>query len=148
MTAESNISPVVPAPDSLTRFFWTAAHNHRLMIQRCRSCGNLQHPPEPVCHQCLSFDLGHAEMSGRATVYSYEIATKAFHPYFEDKLPFVIAVVELVEQPNLRLITNLVDIPIERVEIGMPVEVSFQPLTDEVSLPVFRPAAATTKKSD
>lgn len=144
---DSSVSPVVPAPDSLTGFFWTGARDHRLMIQQCRSCGRLQHPPEPVCHHCLSFDLGHAEMSGRATVYSYEIATKAFHPYFEDKLPFVIAVVELAEQRNLKLITNLVDVPIERVEIGMPVEVTFRAVTDEVSLPVFRPVADTTETS-
>lgn len=72
--------PLLPAPDELTSFFWEAARRHELMIQRCSACGTYQHPPEPVCHSCLSFDLGGAEVSGRGTVYSYTTATQAFHP--------------------------------------------------------------------
>lgn len=141
MTQQAAASPPTPAPNELTAFFWEGAKQNKLVIQQCNNCHKFQHWPEPVCHHCLSFDLGHGEVSGRGTVYSYEIATQAFHPYFEDKLPFVIAVVELEEQANLKLITNLVDFADEQLEVGAPVEVTFRPLTDEFNLPVFRPAA-------
>jgi uncharacterized protein len=138
--------PVVPSPSELTENFWDGARQHMLVIQRCNSCGKFQHPPEPVCHNCLSFDLGNAPVSGRATLYSYEIATQAFHPYFEDKIPFVIAVVELVEQPNLKLITNIVEAPPDALRVGMQVEVCYGSLTDEFTLPVWRPVRSSESK--
>ena len=138
---QSTVAPIVPAPSALTAFFWEGAREGRLLVQQCNDCGRYQHPPEPVCHHCLSFDLGHGEMSGRGTVYTYEIATQAFHPYFADKLPYVIGVVELDEQANLKLLTNLVDFPEGALAVGAPVQVQFRPLTDEFSLPVFGPAA-------
>jgi uncharacterized OB-fold protein len=142
MTEEaSTVAPVLPAPSELTAFFWDGARQGRLLIQQCNNCHRYQHPPEPICHHCLSFDLGSGEVSGRGTVYTYEIATQAFHPYFADKLPYVIGVVELAEQPNLKLITNLVDFPDGTLAVGAPVQVRFHPLNDEFSLPVFGPAA-------
>ena len=138
---ESAVAPVIPAPNKLTQFFWDGAREGKLMIQRCNSCQTYQHPPEPVCHHCLSFDLGAGQVSGQATVYTFEIATQAFHPYFADKLPFCIAVVELPEQANLKLISNIVDTPLEDITVGMPVQVTFRPIDSEFSLPVFRPVA-------
>jgi uncharacterized protein len=131
---------VRPAPDSLTSFFWDGARDHRLLIQRCDDCGRFQHPPEPICHHCLSFSLGAGEVSGRGTIYSFEVATQAFHPWFADKIPFVIAVVELIEQPNLKLITNIVEVDPDSaaISVGAEVEVTWQQLDDEFTLPVFR----------
>ena len=106
--------------------------------RRCSACGTYQHPPEPVCHSCLSFDLGGAEVSGRGTVYSYTMATQAFHPSFADKLPFCIAVVELDDQPGLKLLTNIVDLQADGVNVGDPAEVCFRALSDAIDLPVFR----------
>jgi len=140
VTDQPTVGAVVPAPNDLTSFFWEGAKADKLVMQCCNSCQKFQHPPEPICHHCLSFDLGHKALSGRATVYSYEIATQAFHPYFADKLPFVLAVVELVEQPNLKMITNLIEFPLDGIEIGAAVQVAFRPLDDEFNLPVFRPA--------
>jgi uncharacterized OB-fold protein len=79
-------------------------------------------------------------VSGHGTVYSYTIARQAFHPSFEDKLPLCIAVVELVEQAGLKLLTNIVDLPPEGVSIGDPVEVCFRDVADEITLPLFRVA--------
>jgi uncharacterized protein len=137
----NTVAPIVPAPSALTAFFWDGARQGRLLIQQCTNCGKYQHPPEPICHHCLSFDLGHGEVSGRGTVYTYEIAMQAFHPYFADKIPYVIGVVELDEQPGLKLLTNLVDFPDGALAVGARVQVTFHPLTDEFSLPVFAPAA-------
>jgi uncharacterized protein len=140
VTQPVTVRPVRPAPDSLTSFFWDGAREHRLLIQRCDDCGRFQHPPEPVCHHCLSFSLSAAEVSGRGTIYSFEIATQAFHPWFADKIPFVIAVVELIEQPNLKLITNIVEVDPDSagIQVGAEVEVTWRKLDDEFTLPVFR----------
>jgi uncharacterized OB-fold protein len=142
VTESVAVPPVRPAPDRLTSFFWDGARQHQLLIQKCHRCGRFQHPPEPVCHHCLSFDLGPGQVSGRGTIYSFEIATHAFHPWFADKIPFVIAVVELAEQPNLKLITNIVDADLATLEIGAEVEVTWRPLDDQFTLPVFRPKSA------
>jgi uncharacterized OB-fold protein len=139
VTETAQVRPVRPAPDSLTSFFWDGARERKLLIQKCASCGRFQHPPEPVCHHCLSFDLGAGEVSGRGTIYSFEIATQAFHPWFADKIPFVIAVVELAEQPGLKLITNIVEADLAAIEIGDEVQVTWRQLDDEFTLPVFRP---------
>jgi uncharacterized protein len=141
VTDSAQVRPVRPAPDSLTSFFWDGAREHKLLIQKCNSCGRFQHPPEPVCHHCLSFDLGAGAVSGRGTIYSFEIATQAFHPWFADKIPFVIAVVELIEQPSLKLITNIVDADPGALDIGADVQVTWRQLDDEFTLPVFRPVA-------
>jgi uncharacterized protein len=131
---------VRPAPDGLTSFYWDRAREHQLHIQRCDDCHRFQHPPEPVCHHCLSFSLGDDEVSGRGTIYSFEIATQAFHPWFADKIPFVIAVVELADQPNLKLITNIVGVDPDSpaIQVGAEVEVAWRDLDDEFTLPVFR----------
>jgi uncharacterized OB-fold protein len=138
---QRSFPPPAPVPDPLTQFFWDAAAAGTLMIQRCNDCGKHIHPPRPICRACLSLDLAPVEVSGRATLYSWTIAEQAFHPYFADKLPYVYATVEL-EGQRTKLITNIVDCPIEDLRVDMPVEVVFEPLTDTITLPKFRPASA------
>ncbi|MFI1293273.1 Zn-ribbon domain-containing OB-fold protein [Streptomyces sp. NPDC020792] len=139
---ESPAPPLQPVPDDMTSFFWDAARRHELHLQHCSSCGTYQHPPEPVCSSCLSFDLGGAPVSGRGTVYSYEMATQAFHPAFADKLPLCIAVIELDDQPGLKILSNIIDLPADGVSVGDRVEVCFNDLSDTIALPVFRLARA------
>jgi uncharacterized OB-fold protein len=139
------MEPASPPPipdDSTTNFFWQAARRHELHIQRCRACGTFIHMPRPVCRGCGSFDLGPERVSGRATLYSWTRTFKAFHPYFVDKLPYVVATVTLAEQEGLQLQTNLVDVDDADVAIGMALEVDFRELAPGYVLPVFRPAAA------
>jgi uncharacterized OB-fold protein len=132
-------TPVLPLPNRHTAFFWEGTRAHRLMILRCDRCGFYLHWPRSICKRCQSFELTAIEVSGRGTVYTFTIAEQAFHPWFEDKLPYVLAVVELPEQTNLKLVSNIVDCPVEAVHCGMDVEVVFRKLTDELTLPVFRP---------
>ncbi len=139
MTTE--VSPPLPLPNELTQPFWDGAAKGQLVIQSCNACGHLQHAPEPVCSACLSFDLGSKAVSGKGSVYTFCIPTQAFHPYFADKLPFVLAVVELDDQPGLKMITNIVDVDTDSVKVGDRVEVTFNPLGDEFMLPVFRPVS-------
>jgi uncharacterized OB-fold protein len=136
------VPPPLPTPDDTSRFFWEGAARGELLIQRCADCSRFVHPPRPVCPACHSTDLAPEPVSGRATLYTWTIAEQAFHPYFADKLPYVYATVELAEQAGLRLITNVVDCPHDELRAGMALEVTFSPLTESVTLPKFRPAAA------
>ena len=119
--------------------FWTGGRDGELLIIRCTSCGYWIHPPTPRCPQCLSDAVEPQAVSGRGTIYSYTINRQAWVPGLE--VPFVIAMVELDEQPGLRLMTNIVGCPTEEVEIGMPVEVAFVE-RGEAFIPVFHRAAA------
>ena len=134
--------------DPLTAFFWDGARRGELWIQRCRACGTYIHLPRPVCRVCRSFDLVGERVSGRGTLYSWTQTFKAFHPFFVDRVPYVLATVALVEQPGLHLVTNLVGIDADRVAadatLDMEVEVAFDEVAPGYVLPVFRPLATTT----
>jgi uncharacterized OB-fold protein len=133
----------LPDPDSLGAFFWEGAREGRLLIQRCSGCGTFIHYPRPVCRVCLSRDLAPQPVSGRGTVYSHTVMMQAFHPFFEDRVPYVLATVELVEQEGLRVMTNIVGCEPDHVRVGMPVEVTFEQLTADLTVPQVRPAAGT-----
>lgn len=130
--------PPLPRPYQDTEQYWAAAREHRFVIQRCASCGEHQFYPRGVCSHCLSSDLEWNEASGKGTVYSCSVNYRAPHPGFADNLPFVLAIVELEEGP--RMMTNIVDCDPESVTIGMEVTVTFDDITEEVTLPKFRPA--------
>ncbi len=127
-----------PAPDDVTRFYWDAAAEHRFVLQRCRSCAKLQYPPEICCLHCQAEDFEPVEVSGRGVIYSYSVVDRPLHAGFVDALPYVVVLVELADQPELRVLTNLVDVPEGTpLSCGMPVEVVFED-RDGVTLPQFR----------
>jgi uncharacterized protein len=129
--------PPLPAADPATAYFWDGAREGKLMILRCNDCGTYIHLPRPICRGCQSFSLAPAEMSGRATLYSFTETFKAFHPYYVDKVPYILATVELAEQPGLMLLSNVVDVDHADVRIGMKLQVVFRPLGPDHAVPVF-----------
>ena len=139
--------PPIPKPTALTQAFWDGANEHRLMIFRCQSCRFWLHPPRPICRNCRSWDVVPEPVSGRGEVYSYTVTSTPFHPYYADKVPYVVAVVQLAEQTDLRLITNIVDCPSDQLRVGLPVEVTFREVTSDLTLPVFRPIEAARVSS-
>ena len=130
--------PPLPRPYQDTAEYWAAAREHRFVIQRCNSCGEHQFYPRGVCSHCLSSELEWREASGNGTVYSYSVNHRAPHPGFADDLPFVLGIVELEEGP--RMMTNIVVSDPDSVTIGMAVTVTFDDVTDQVTLPKFTPA--------
>lgn len=139
--------PPPVASDPLTDFFWAGAREGRLLIQRCRDCGTYIHLPRPVCRACRSFDLAPEPVSGRGTIYTFTETHRPFHPFFVDRVPYLLAAVELEEQAGLRVLSNLVGLdepgaPAREPRIGMAVEVRFEWLSDDLAIPVFRPAPA------
>ena len=125
-----------PSVSDDTRFFWEGVERGELLIQRCRSCGELRHPPGPMCPRCRSLDWDAVRASGRGTVHSYVVPHHPRLPAFPDR--YVVALVDLEE--GTRLVTNLVDVPPEHVRIGMAVELACTKVDDELVLPLFRPA--------
>jgi hypothetical protein len=130
--------PARPLPriDEETRGFWEACARHELYVQRCRACRTFRHPPRAVCPACLSSEIEWVRASGRGTVYSFTVTHQNQAPGFRERLPYVLAVVEL--DCGVRLMTNVVDTPPASVRIGMPVEVVWEDVTEDISLPLFR----------
>jgi uncharacterized OB-fold protein len=118
-----------------TSFFWDGVAQRKLLIQRCTGCKELRHPPSPMCRRCRSLDWDTLEACGRGTIYSFVLHYHPHIPPFEPGHP--VAVIELEE--GTRLVTDLVGIAPEDVEIGLPVEVEFNRVDDELILPQFRP---------
>lgn len=127
----------LPQPSAVTQPFWDGARRHELWIQRCQACGTHLFYPRRLCTTCGSADLDWVEASGRGSVFTYTIARRATHPAFADRVPYVIAVVELEEGPKLT--TNIVGVDPDDVRIDMPVVVTYED-ADDVSLVNFRPA--------
>ena len=138
----SAIYPPLPRPNPMTQFFWDGCKARKLQILRCQACGWFVHYPRPVCNKCLSTDLAPQEVSGRASLYAYTLTMQAFHPYYVDKLPYTLAVVELEEQPGLRITTNIVDVDEADLKAGMPVRLAWREVAPDVVLPMFTKADA------
>jgi uncharacterized protein len=137
---EVTIEAPRPDPDKLTEPFWKGSLEHRLLIQRCQACGHYIHWPRPVCRFCLGTELAPEEVSGRATLYSYTLVNQAFHPYYLDKLPYLLATVELVEQPKLMFFTRLTECTEDTIKIGGEMEVTYEEAGPDLTFALFRPA--------
>ena len=133
----SAAKPARPRPpvNQDNAFFWEGVDRGDLLIQRCASCGRLRHPPRPMCPYCQSLEWDTVRSSGRGEVYSYVVPHHPQVPAFD--YPYVVAVVELEE--GTRLISNIIDIDPADVHIGLPVEVRFVAVDDELTLPLFAP---------
>jgi uncharacterized OB-fold protein len=117
--------------------FWDAAKQHRLVLQCCSKCGRVRYPIGPTCPWDLSNDFEWKQMSGRGVVHNFVIYHKPWIPYYRDKVPYALVQVELEEGP--RLTTNLLEVPVDQVRIGIPVEAVWEDVTDAVSLVQFCP---------
>lgn len=128
----------IPVPDETSLPFFQGARAHRLMIQRCAACGAAHWPVKTRCAVCLSTQIAWMQASGRATLYTFSLVHQVVHPGFASEVPYILAEVDL--QEGLRVISTIVDCPQAELCIGMPLDVTFLDITDEVSLPAFRPA--------
>ena len=136
---------VMPAPmvDHHTLPFWEACGEQRLTVQRCSNCGHAQHPPSPICSECRHNEFEQVEISGKGTLYTF---TSVHQPVtYQEKLPFIIAIVELdMTGANctngVRMMTNIVDAEESELQIGQPVQVAWEKMSDMVSIPRFKRA--------
>jgi uncharacterized OB-fold protein len=128
----------LPTIEPETQPFWDGAADEKLVVQRCEACGGWQFYPRPFCKACWSEDVRWAEASGDGTLYTYSIVRRNDLPPFGDRVPYAAAIVELAEGP--RMVSEVVDCPLDEVAIGMALRVTFRDLADGLKLPVFRPA--------
>ena len=117
----------MPGLTALNREWFTAA---ALRIQTCEGCGNLQHPPEEICHSCGGMAFGYTTSAPRGTVYSYTVAQYPVHRALADHVPYAVVLVSLDEYPEIRVIGNVLDVAPEAVHIGMAVTATWQERTN------------------
>jgi uncharacterized OB-fold protein/acyl dehydratase len=130
--------PLRPAVGPDNAFFWDGVQAGELRIQRCAECGELRHPPGPMCPRCHATKRDHVTAAGRGVVHSYVVH---HHPPVPGlRPPYVVALVELEE--GVRMVGNLLGCPPGDAYVGMPVELEFQRMDDELTLPQWRPAGA------
>lgn len=139
-TAAHDYRKPLPEPTPVSRPFWDAAREGRLLIQRSRRTGRAVFYPRAVSPFGPDDELEWFEASGRGTVYSYTVARRPTAPAWAEDGPYVIAIVELEEGAHMT--SNIVECDPDRVRIGMPVEAVFEAVTPEFTLVKFRPAAA------
>lgn len=137
--ADTKYKKPLPRVDEESRGWWEALARHELYVQRCRDCGTLRLPPRALCTNCLSSAVEWMRATGRGTVYSFTVTHQNQAPGFRESLPYVLAIVELAEGP--RIMTSVVECPVDQVRIGMPVEVVYDDATPEITLAKFRPVS-------
>lgn len=116
-----------PVPDDLDRPFWDACNAGRLVIQDCKRCNRLQHPPQATCSNCgLSDALGWRPMSGRGRIYSYGVIWDGPVKALQPDQPFNLAVIELEEDPAIQMLSHLPGVPVDKVPVGAGVAVIFE----------------------
>jgi len=125
----------LPAITDDTRPFWDGCQRRELRVQRCTGCGTLRHPPAPACWRCRGFAHEWIALSGRGTVFSHAVVHRAFLPELASHVPYTVVVVALDDAPGIRLVSNFVE---GEPQIGLPVEVVFEDVSADVTVPRFR----------
>lgn len=128
----------VPRIDDSNRPHWEGAKAGELRVQRCTSCGTLRYPPARWCSSCRNEGSEWITVSGRGTIWSWCVFHRAYFKGFEEDLPYAVVLVELEE--GLFLYSNLVDVPKDRIRIGMPVRAVFEEATPDLTLVKFEEA--------
>jgi uncharacterized OB-fold protein len=131
---------ILPQLSDRNRHFWTGGARGQLCFLRCADCGQYIHPPQPICPRCHSKRLAPQAVSGRAVVHTFSVNHQPWMP--GPPLPYVVAIVEIEEDPSVRLTTNIVGCSTDVVQIGMPVRAVFEHHADpdgDIWLPLFEP---------
>ena len=131
------IEKPLPRPTEDSAPYWEAANKGELRMQQCSNCGHIRFPPSLLCAKCLSERSEWVRLSGRGTVFSWIVVHQSQHPAFNGDTPYNVTIVELEEGPRLH--TTLLSCPNDQIYIGMRVEVVFDRVNDDVTLPKFRP---------
>lgn len=135
MTEDTYNKPI-PEPTLDSQPYWDGLKAHRLLLQKCGRCGKIRHYPRPVCDSCFSMEVEWIEASGKGKVHSWTETHHPFHPGFKGDVPYILVTVDIDE--GVRMISRLEGATLEDLEIGMPVEVYFEDVTEDLTLPMFR----------
>lgn len=131
----SDVIRPLPQPTDLTRPYWQAAARGELHMQHCQACNRWQFYPRPFCVHCESDDVQWRAVSGLGRIYTYTVNHRAPNPFMKQRLPYVVALVELDEGP--RLMANIQGDGALETAIGRRVKVIFEAISEELALPQF-----------
>lgn len=134
----SKVTRPIPVPNEWTKPFWDNAKQQKLTMQRCQSCGKFQHPPYPTCTNCVSVDLKFEPVEGKGKIYAYTLMYHTGDKRFVAAVPYASIIVELDAAPGALMAGNLLDVPYTEAKVGRRVEVTWQKLNDDFTLPQFR----------
>src|SRR4249920_1942409 len=138
MSDWSKVTRPIPVPNEWTKPFWDAAKRGVLELQRCQSCGHFQHPPYATCTQCVATDLKFEPVRGLGAIYAYTIMYHTGDKRFASAVPYASIIVELDDAPGALLAGNLLDAEYTEAKVGRRVEIVFEKLNDDITLPQFR----------
>lgn len=127
----------MPVVNPWAKPFWEAARQEKLQVQKCQDCGKFVFYPRIVCPYCFSDSLEWVQIDGKGTVYSYTVVENNAPSFFQQDMPYVVAIVRL--QEGIQMMSNIVECDPYSVECDMPVEVVFVKANEEFTLPMFRP---------
>jgi uncharacterized protein len=133
-------SRIEPPVSDISSPFWDATRNRELVLQRCESCNNYIHYPRAICPYCHSDDLEFLPASGQGSVYAFSVMHRPGNPAMQDRVPYVVALIDLTEGP--RMMSNIVGCDPAAVRVGLPVSVTWEELSDGRALPLFEPVTA------
>jgi uncharacterized protein len=127
--------------DDTTQPFWDAAKQDRLVAPKCTSCGTFRLPPAPFCWVCQQREVEWVELPGTGTIYTFVVVRHPLHPDMADACPYVSGAVDLdgTQGEGARMLVNIIDCDPETVKIGDRVEIVFEHVNGEMSVPRFRP---------
>ena len=130
----------LPLITSLSRVFYDGCKERKLLYQQCRECGEIVFFPKQLCSECMSRDLEWKPSTGKGTVHSFTVMYEYVPPQFQNDAPYVLALITMDE--GFRLMSNIVECDFDQLACDMPVEVVFEDVTPDLTLPKFRPVKA------
>ncbi len=135
--SDEDLKKPLPMPTAWSQPFWDAAKEHRLVLRKCSRCGNIDHPPYLYCTACQADEHEWIEAQGKGTLYAYAVNYFGVpFPFWAD-LPYALGMIDLAE--GVRMISNIVECDPEQLENGMELEVVFDDVSEEITLPKWRP---------
>jgi uncharacterized OB-fold protein len=131
----------LPVPQPESEFYWEKAKQRELWLRSCQDCRQIYFYPRDICPECFSRSTTWIQSSGKGILHTFAIVHRAAYPAFQDDLPYIIAIVEL--EGGARIPTNLVGIEPdpEKIEVGMTVEVTYDDVSEDITLPKFKPVS-------
>ncbi|MCX5851298.1 MAG: Zn-ribbon domain-containing OB-fold protein [Deltaproteobacteria bacterium] len=134
----SGYNKPLPLITPLSKVFYDACRDKKLMYQQCNDCGEIIFFPKHLCPNCMSRNLGWKESKGKGKIQTFTVTYEAAPPEFAADQPYALAIIRLDE--GFRMMTNIVECDFNTLSCEMPVEVVFDAVTPEITLPKFRPA--------
>jgi len=135
--SDEEVKKPMPKPSKWTQAFWDAAKKHKLVLKKCKDCGNIDHPPYMYCTSCGSENMEWVEAAGKGKLYAYAINQYMVPFPFWDDLPFAVGMIDLPE--GVRMISSIVQCDHSKLKNGMEMEVVFDDVSAEFTLPKWRP---------